>query len=161
MALKSSREGLRRELVDYLGNIIIDRKLRNDIINSVNDVFAKQSDVLTLEEIQASTDLTGKIASASALYAISDKVVRINEQNPKDLNECNDLHTAYIWDYGGSNYVTVGGEPFGTSAGSVINFPNLGGITQVFTHYTDPIIKIRVLYQSSWSSWYKITVALS
>ena len=39
MALKSSREGLRKELVDYLGNIIIDDNLKNDIINSVDDIF--------------------------------------------------------------------------------------------------------------------------
>ena len=143
MALKSSREGLRKELVDYLGNIIIDENLKQNIINSVDDVFinneelttsvneldgkirneasvrssaditlqeninaetsarssaditlqenintetsartsadinlsdtkANKSDVLTLEEIQASTDLTGKIASASSVKTISD-----------------------------------------------------------------------------------------
>ena len=33
MALKSSREGLRKELVDYLGNIIIDDNLKQNIIN--------------------------------------------------------------------------------------------------------------------------------
>lgn len=70
MALKSSREGLRKELVDYLGNIIIDNNLKQNIINSVNDVFVNKSDVLTYEEIQASTDLSGKIASASALSGI-------------------------------------------------------------------------------------------
>lgn len=39
MALKSSREGLRKELVDYLGNIIIDDNLRNEIIKVVGDNF--------------------------------------------------------------------------------------------------------------------------
>ena len=39
MALKSSREGLRKELVDYLGNIIIDDNLRNEIIKVVGDTF--------------------------------------------------------------------------------------------------------------------------
>ena len=39
MALKSSREGLRKELVDYLGNIIVDDNLRNEIIKAVGDIF--------------------------------------------------------------------------------------------------------------------------
>ena len=39
MALKSSREGLRKELVDYLGNIIVDDNLRNEIIKAVGDKF--------------------------------------------------------------------------------------------------------------------------
>lgn len=39
MALKSSREGLRKELVDYLGNIIIDDNLRNEIVKAVDDKF--------------------------------------------------------------------------------------------------------------------------
>lgn len=45
MALKSSREGLRKELVDYLGNIIIDENLKQNIINSIDDVFAKREDL--------------------------------------------------------------------------------------------------------------------
>ena len=39
MALKSSREGLRKELVDYLGNLIIDDNLRNEIIKLIGDNF--------------------------------------------------------------------------------------------------------------------------
>ena len=39
MALKSSREGLRKELVDYLGNIIVDDNLRNEIVKAVGDKF--------------------------------------------------------------------------------------------------------------------------
>lgn len=36
-------------------------------IRAVNESVAKKNDVLSLEEIKASTDLNGKIASASAL----------------------------------------------------------------------------------------------
>lgn len=39
MALKSSREGLRKELVDYLGNLIVDDNLRNEIVKAVGDKF--------------------------------------------------------------------------------------------------------------------------
>ena len=39
MALKSSREGLRKELVDYLGNLIIDVNLKNEIINLIGSNF--------------------------------------------------------------------------------------------------------------------------
>ena len=39
MALKSSREGLRKELVDYLGNLIVDDNLGNEIIKAVGDKF--------------------------------------------------------------------------------------------------------------------------
>ena len=39
MALKSSREGLRKELVDYLGNLIVDNNLRNVIVKAVGDKF--------------------------------------------------------------------------------------------------------------------------
>ena len=39
MALKSSREGLRKELVDYLGNIIVDDNLRNEIVKALGDKF--------------------------------------------------------------------------------------------------------------------------
>lgn len=47
MALKSSREGLRKELVDYLGNIIIDENLKQNIINSVDDVFINNEELMT------------------------------------------------------------------------------------------------------------------
>ena len=40
MALKSNREGLRKELVDYLGNLIIDENLKKNILNSI-DSFVK------------------------------------------------------------------------------------------------------------------------
>ena len=40
MALKSNREGLRKELVDYLGNLIIDENLKKEILDS-NDSFLK------------------------------------------------------------------------------------------------------------------------
>ena len=36
MALKSSRDGLRKELVDYLGNLIINKKLQEDILKTIN-----------------------------------------------------------------------------------------------------------------------------
>ena len=39
MALKSSREGLRKELVDYLGNLIVDDYLRNEIVKAIGDKF--------------------------------------------------------------------------------------------------------------------------
>lgn len=127
MALKSSREGLRKELVDYLGNLIIDDNLKNEIIeliganfvtndslnNTVNSletqittesservnadtilqnninaealaresadtnlsgIKANKSDVLSLEEIRASTDLTGKIASASSVNELDSRI---------------------------------------------------------------------------------------
>ena len=47
MALKSSREGLRKELVDYLGNIIIDANLKKNIINSIDDVFINNEELIT------------------------------------------------------------------------------------------------------------------
>ena len=81
MALQSSRKGLRKEQVDYLGNIKIDERLKQDIVNSVNDVFASKSDVLTYEEIIATTNLTGKIASASALKSVDDKYKTFSNNN--------------------------------------------------------------------------------
>ena len=47
MALKSSREGLRKELVDYLGNIIIDDNLKQNITNSIGDVFIDNEELST------------------------------------------------------------------------------------------------------------------
>ena len=48
MALKSSREGLRKELVDYLGNIIIDDNLRQNVINSIDDYFINKNEIETI-----------------------------------------------------------------------------------------------------------------
>lgn len=68
MALKSNREGLRKELVDYLGNLIINEKLKEDIFNSIdsfikvdllwtnanpNGTFIKQTINLDLNNYQA------------------------------------------------------------------------------------------------------------
>lgn len=61
MALKSSREGLRKELVDYLGNIIIDENLKQNIINSVDDVFINNETL-----IASVNELNGKIRNESS-----------------------------------------------------------------------------------------------
>ena len=46
---------------------------RNDFV-SFDDSLTKNNQILSLEEIQASTDLTGKIASASALKTIKNSL---------------------------------------------------------------------------------------
>lgn len=67
MALKSSREGLRKELVDYLGNIIIDENLKQNIINSVGDVFINN------EELTASVnELDEKIRNETSARESAD-----------------------------------------------------------------------------------------
>lgn len=53
-------------------------------VNQLKDDKADKADVLTLEEIQASTDLPGKIASASALKTIFD-VTNLSTSVPYDI----------------------------------------------------------------------------
>ena len=52
MALRASREGLRKELVDYLGNLIINEKLQEDILKTINS-FAKVDLLWTNANIEA------------------------------------------------------------------------------------------------------------
>ena len=66
-----------------------------------------------------------------------------------------------MWDYKGAQYVTCGGVPISSSAGSVMNFPNLRGSIQVFVDYHYPVIKTRVLYNGKWSNWYQIATSES
>ena len=73
MALKSSREGLRKELVDYLGNLIIDENLKQNIINSVDDVFINN------EELTASVnELDGKIINEASARESADTTLQQN-----------------------------------------------------------------------------------
>ena len=51
MALKSNREGLRKESVDYLGNLIIDEKLKQNIINIIPKFRVISFDNLALEQL--------------------------------------------------------------------------------------------------------------
>ena len=122
---------------------------------------------LSYEEIMATTDLSGKVASASALKTVFDtykiKTVEISSANPTplELNNCTDLYTCYKWDYAGSAYITCGGVAISSTAGAVINFPNLGGLTQVFVFYQSGSIKVRCLSFGAWSRWYKISTSES
>ena len=50
---------------------------RNDYV-SFDDSLAKNNQILTLEEIQASTDLSGKIASASSIKSIDTRLSYLN-----------------------------------------------------------------------------------
>ncbi len=73
MALKSSREGLRKELVDYLGNIIIDDHLRNEIIKVVGDNF------VTSENLnEAVNNLTIEITTESGERTEADDTLQNN-----------------------------------------------------------------------------------
>lgn len=73
MALKSSREGLRKELVDYLGNIIIDDNLRNEIIKVVGNNF------VTSENLnEAVNNLTMQITTESGERIEADDTLQNN-----------------------------------------------------------------------------------
>lgn len=73
MALKSSREGLRKELVDYLGNLIIDNNLRNEIIKLVSDNF------VTSESLnEAVNNLTMQITTESGKRIEADDTLQNN-----------------------------------------------------------------------------------
>lgn len=73
MALKSSREGLRKELVDYLGNLIIDDKLRNEIIKSVSGMF------ITTETLnEAVNNLTMQITTETGERIEADDTLQNN-----------------------------------------------------------------------------------
>lgn len=131
---------------------------------TLNQLLAK-IDNLTYEEIMATTDLSGKVSSASALKTVFNtyKIKEISSSSSYllELNNCTDLYTCYIWDYAGSAYVTCGGVAISTSAGSVINFPKFAGVLQLFINYNSPSMKVRTLYNNSWSKWYSITTSES
>ena len=70
------------EMVDEFGQVVVRNadKLENHpasyfATSEELNTKANKSDVLTLEEIQASTDLSGKIASASALQDVNRRLV--------------------------------------------------------------------------------------
>lgn len=70
MALKSSREGLRKELVDYLGNIIIDDNLKNEIIKVVGDNFVTSeslNEIVNNLTIQITTESGERIEADDTL----------------------------------------------------------------------------------------------
>lgn len=67
---------------------------------------AQKQDVLTLEEIQASTDLSGKIASASALKNIKDNVKNIKIIKGTDLDT-----VTFTQEYAG-RYLVLDGHPY-------------------------------------------------
>lgn len=91
MALKSSREGLRKELVDYLGNIIIDDNLRNEIIKVVGDNFVTSESLnetvnnLTMqittesgERVEADTTLQNNITAEATAREGADTTLQNN-----------------------------------------------------------------------------------
>ena len=91
MALKSSREGLRKELVDYLGNIIVDDNLRNEIIKAVGDIFVTSEVLnenvnnLTMqittengERIEADTTLQNNITAEATAREDADTTLQNN-----------------------------------------------------------------------------------
>lgn len=136
-------------------------------VQSKLDTKVNYSDSLTYEEIMATNpapDLTNKVSNASALKTVFNayktKVVYIYDKMT-DLNDCKDIYTCYTWDYTTYKYVTCGGVAISPSAGSVINFPKFIGVLQVFVMYNEPTIKVRTLYNSSWSSWKAITTSSS
>lgn len=70
-----------------------DAKATGDAISSLKDEKVNKSDALTLEEIEASTDLTGKIASASGLKTLSNRftipikrISNINDAKPSNYS---------------------------------------------------------------------------
>ena len=70
MALKSSREGLRKELVDYLGNLIVDDNLRNEIIKVVGDNFVTSenlNEAVNNLTMQITTENGGRIEADDTL----------------------------------------------------------------------------------------------
>lgn len=73
MALKSSREGLRKELVDYLGNLIVDDNLRNEIIKAVSGMF------VTTEALNESVNtLTSQITTETGERIEADDTLQNN-----------------------------------------------------------------------------------
>ena len=149
----------------YMGDVVYAVNYGGKITESLLDTKVNYSDSLSYEEIMATTDLTNKVSSASALKTVFDtyrkKIVRARSSEPLDLNQCTDYYTSYIWDFAGAKYVTCGGVPISPSAGSVINFQNLEGRTQVFVNYNYPEIKTRVLYSGTWSNWCQIATSES
>ena len=150
----------------HMGDVVYAVNYGGKITESLLDTKVNYTDSLSYEEIMATNvDLTNKVSSASALKTVFDtyrkKIVRASSSEPLDLNQCTDYYTSYIWDFAGSKHVTCGGVPISSSAGSVMNFPNLGGSIQVFVDYRYPIIEARVLYHGTWSNWYQIATSES
>lgn len=163
---KTEVEGLKSDVTNLKAQTqtIVDNA--KEEVTGLLDTKINKTDALTYEEIMASTppvDLDLAVAKASALKNVYDelkrKTSRASSTNPLNLNTCLDLYTTYMWDFGGSQYVTYNGINVGSSAGSVINFPNLdNGVTQVFVNYVGEEIKFRVLYafDGTWSEWKNI-----
>lgn len=91
MALKSSREGLRKELVDYLGNLIVDDNLRNEIVQAVSGMFITQETLnesvnnLTMqittetgERIEADDTLQNNINTETTARQDADNILQEN-----------------------------------------------------------------------------------
>ena len=168
-ATKSDVEGMKTSVEATKTEVegLLDTKADVTYVDGELAKKVNYTDSLSYEEIMATTDLSGKVASASALKTVFDtykiKTVEISSSNPTplELNNCTDLYTCYKWDYSGYKYVTCGGVAISSSAGAVINFPNLGGLTQVYVSYQSGSIKVRCLSFGSWSRWYSITTAES
>ena len=149
----------------YMGDVVYAVNYGGKITESLLDTKVNYSDALSYEQIKTTTDLTNKVASASALKTVFDtykiKNVMASSSNPLELNNCTNLYTTYKWDYAGYKYVTCGGVAISSSAGIVMNFPSYGGVMQVFVQYNYPVIKARVSYYNEWSSWYSIATSES
>ena len=164
-ATKSDVEGLKNDVTTLKAQTqtIVDNA--EEQVTGLLDTKVDYTDSLSYEEIMATTDLTNKVASASALKTVFNtykmKEVGASSSNPLELNNCTDIYTCYIWDYTGSAYVTCGGVAISSSAGSVINFPKFEGVLQLFINYSSPSMKVRTLYGNTWSSWYAISTSQS
>ena len=165
---KTEVEGLKSDVTNLKAQTqtIVDNA--KEEVTGLLDTKINKTDALTYEEIMASTppvDLDLAVAKASALKTVFNtykmKEVDASSSNPLELNNCTDLYTCYEWGYAGYKYVTCGGVAISYSAGAVINFPNLGGLTQVYVSYQSEIIKVRCLSFGSWSRWYSITTTES
>ena len=170
--MKASVEGTKTEVEGLKSDVTTLKSQTQTIVDNAKeqvtgllDTKVNYSDSLSYEEIMATTDLTNKVSSASALKTVFNtykmKEVNASSSNPLELNNCTDIYTTYKWDYAGHKYVTCGGNAISNSAGVVMNFPSYRGVTQVYVHYNSPTIKVRVLYQVTWSSWYAITTSES
>ena len=78
-------------------------------INQLKNDKANKSDVLTLEEIQASTDLSGKIASASSLKNISNRIGQLkvikHDANNDSVVTLENVRVP-------RQYIAIGGHPY-------------------------------------------------
>ena len=175
--MKTSVEGTKSEVEGLKSDVTALKSQTQTIVDNAKDEVTgllgtkvNYSDSLTYEEIMATNaDLTNKVSSASALLKsynlLKRKILSVSESNTLNLDEFREINTFYTWTYATYQYVTSKGSVISRDAGVCFNIPNLLGVVQIFIPYNNPTIKVRTIYDDSYSEiisdWVQITTTSS